>query len=84
MRVGPVSLQVRRRAVLVALASTVLLALAALRHASASAPRTSRRPTCSARLSGAGTPYDLVVLDLRLPGWCWPRRPARPSGSPAR
>ncbi|MFC8619802.1 FecCD family ABC transporter permease [Micromonospora purpureochromogenes] len=66
VRVGPVSLQVRRRAVLVALASTVLLALAALLSLSLGTPYVAPADVLRA-LSGAGTPYDLVVLDLRLP-----------------
>ncbi|MEV0724420.1 iron ABC transporter permease [Micromonospora purpureochromogenes] len=66
VRVGPVSLQVRRRAVLVALASTVLLALAALLSLCLGTPYVAPADVLRA-LSGAGTPYDLVVLDLRLP-----------------
>lgn len=66
LRVGPVSLQVRRRAVLVALASIVLLAVAALFSLSLGTPYVAPGDVLRA-LSGAGTPYDLVVLDLRLP-----------------
>ncbi|MBY8874857.1 iron ABC transporter permease [Micromonospora sp. PLK6-60] len=66
VRVGPVSLQVRRRAVLVALASTVLLAAAAVLSLSLGTPYVAPADVLRA-LSGAGTPYDLVVLDLRLP-----------------
>ncbi|SCG72944.1 iron complex transport system permease protein [Micromonospora coxensis] len=66
LRVGPVSLQIRRRAVLVALASTGLLAAAAVLSLSLGTPYVAPADVLRA-LSGAGTPYDLVVLDLRLP-----------------
>ncbi|MFD6565804.1 FecCD family ABC transporter permease [Micromonospora profundi] len=66
LRIGPVSLQVRRRAVLVAGALTVLLLLAMLLSLSLGTPYVAAGDVIRS-LSGAGTPYDLVVLDLRLP-----------------
>ncbi|MEU4336200.1 iron ABC transporter permease [Micromonospora lupini] len=66
LRVGPVSLQIRRRAVLVAAVLTVLLLLAMLLSLSLGTPYVAPADVLCA-LSGAGTPYDLVVFDLRLP-----------------
>ncbi|MEU7585519.1 iron ABC transporter permease [Micromonospora sp. NPDC049230] len=66
VRVGPVSLLVRRRAVLVAGALTVLLLLAVVLSLSLGTPYVAPADVLRA-LSGAGTPYDLVVFDLRLP-----------------
>ncbi|MGC4875719.1 FecCD family ABC transporter permease [Micromonospora sp. DT43] len=66
LRFGPVSLQIRRRAVLVAAALTVLLLLAMLLSLSLGTPYVAPADVLRA-LSGAGTPYDLVVFDLRLP-----------------
>ncbi|WP_305069489.1 iron chelate uptake ABC transporter family permease subunit [Micromonospora sp. ALFpr18c] len=66
LRVGPVSLLIRRRAVLVAAALTVLLLLAVVLSLSLGTPYVAPADVVRA-LSGAGTPYDLVVFDLRLP-----------------
>ncbi|WP_410814031.1 FecCD family ABC transporter permease [Micromonospora sp. 067-2] len=66
LRIGPVSLQIRRRAVLVATALTVLLLLAVVLSLSLGTPYVAPADVLRA-LSGAGTPYDLVVFDLRLP-----------------
>ncbi|MEW1585545.1 iron ABC transporter permease [Micromonospora vinacea] len=66
LRIGPVSLLIRRRAVLVAAALTVLLLLAVVLSLSLGTPYVAPADVLRA-LSGAGTPYDLVVFDLRLP-----------------
>ncbi|WP_244200208.1 FecCD family ABC transporter permease [Micromonospora arborensis] len=66
LRVGPVSLLIRRRALLVAAALTVLLVLAVVLSLSLGTPYVAPADVVRA-LSGAGTPYDLVVFDLRLP-----------------
>ncbi|MET8358431.1 iron ABC transporter permease [Micromonospora sp. NPDC005171] len=66
LRVGPVSLLIRRRAVLVAAALTVLLLLAVVLSLSLGTPYVAPADVLRS-LSGAGTPYDLVVFDLRLP-----------------
>ncbi|MDG4758894.1 iron ABC transporter permease [Micromonospora sp. WMMD710] len=66
LRIGPVSLLIRRRAVLVAVALTVLLLLAVVLSLSLGTPYVAPADVLRA-LSGAGTPYDLVVFDLRLP-----------------
>ncbi|MEU7927839.1 iron ABC transporter permease [Micromonospora sp. NPDC049107] len=66
LRVGPVSLLIRRRATLVAAVLTVLLLLAVVLSLSLGTPYVAPADVLRA-LSGAGTPYDLVVLDLRLP-----------------
>ncbi|MEU8184049.1 iron ABC transporter permease [Micromonospora sp. NPDC049047] len=66
LRVGPVSLLIRRRAVLVAAVLTVLLLSAVVLSLSLGTPYVAPADVLRA-LSGAGTPYDLVVLDLRLP-----------------
>ncbi|WP_341869942.1 FecCD family ABC transporter permease, partial [Micromonospora arida] len=66
LRVGPVSLLIRRRAVLVAAVLTVLLLLAVVLSLSLGTPYVAPADVLRA-LSGAGTPYDLVVFDLRLP-----------------
>ncbi|MFC5922258.1 FecCD family ABC transporter permease [Micromonospora vulcania] len=66
LHVGPVSVQIRRRSVLVAAVLTVLLLLAILLSLSLGTPYVATADVLRA-LSGAGTPYDLVVFDLRLP-----------------
>ncbi|MFG1758717.1 FecCD family ABC transporter permease [Micromonospora echinofusca] len=66
VRIGPVAVQVRRRSVLVAAALVVLLLAAGLLSLSLGTPYVAPVDVLRA-LSGAGTPYDLVVLDLRLP-----------------
>ncbi|MFC4144968.1 FecCD family ABC transporter permease [Micromonospora mangrovi] len=66
LRAGPVSVQVRRRSVGVAAVLTVLLAAAGVLSLSLGTPYVAPADVLRA-LSGAGTPYDLVVLDLRLP-----------------
>ncbi|WP_245233708.1 FecCD family ABC transporter permease [Micromonospora parva] len=66
LRIGPVSLLIRRRAVLVAAVLTVLLLLAVVLSLSLGTPYVAPADVLRA-LSGAGTPYDLVVFDLRLP-----------------
>ncbi|MFG2046897.1 FecCD family ABC transporter permease [Micromonospora sp. NPDC048935] len=66
LRLGPVSLLIRRRAVLVAAVLTVLLLAAVVLSLSLGTPYVAPADVLRA-LSGAGTPYDLVVLDLRLP-----------------
>ncbi|MGC1212070.1 MAG: iron chelate uptake ABC transporter family permease subunit, partial [Micromonospora sp.] len=66
LRVGPVSVQIRRRAVAVAAVLTVLLAVAAVLSLSLGTPYVAPADVLRA-LSGAGTPYDLVVFELRLP-----------------
>ncbi|MFE0593002.1 FecCD family ABC transporter permease [Micromonospora echinospora] len=66
LRAGPVGVQIRRRSVLVAAALTALLAVAMLLSLSVGTPYVAA-PDVLRALSGAGTPYDLVVLELRLP-----------------
>ncbi|MFI6822731.1 FecCD family ABC transporter permease [Micromonospora sp. NPDC050187] len=66
LRAGPVGVQVRRRSVLVAVALTALLAVAMVLSLSIGTPYVAT-PDVLRALSGAGTPYDLVVLELRLP-----------------
>ncbi|MEK8106782.1 iron chelate uptake ABC transporter family permease subunit [Micromonospora sp. M12] len=66
LRIGPVSLLIRRRATLVAAVLTVLLLLAVVLSLSLGTPYVAPADVLRA-LSGAGTPYDLVVFDLRLP-----------------
>ncbi len=66
LRVGPVRVQIRRRSVLVAVALTGLLAMAMVLSLSLGTPYVAPADVLRA-LSGAGTPYDLVVLNLRLP-----------------
>ncbi|MBG6066668.1 FecCD family ABC transporter permease [Micromonospora ureilytica] len=66
LRIGPVSLLIRRRAVLVVAVLTVLLLLAVVLSLSLGTPYVAPADVLRA-LSGAGTPYDLVVFDLRLP-----------------
>ncbi|PWR06217.1 iron ABC transporter [Micromonospora sicca] len=66
LRLGPVSVQVRRRAVLVAAVTAVLLAAAVVLSLSLGTPYVAPADVLRS-LSGAGTPYDLVVRDLRLP-----------------
>ncbi|MGN9777386.1 FecCD family ABC transporter permease [Micromonospora sp. H33] len=66
LKVGPVSVQIRRRAVLVAAVLVVLLVVAGVLSMSLGTPYVAA-PDVLRALSGAGTPYDLVVLDLRLP-----------------
>ncbi|MET8041109.1 iron chelate uptake ABC transporter family permease subunit [Micromonospora sp. NPDC005215] len=66
LRIGPVSLLIRRRAVLVAAVLTVLLLSAVVLSLSLGTPYVAPADVLRA-LSGADTPYDLVVFDLRLP-----------------
>ncbi|GAA2217504.1 FecCD family ABC transporter permease [Micromonospora olivasterospora] len=66
LRLGPVSVPVRRRPVLLAAALVVLLAAAGVLSLSLGTPYVAPADVLRA-LSVAGTPYDLVVLDLRLP-----------------
>ncbi|MFE9691767.1 FecCD family ABC transporter permease [Micromonospora sp. NPDC005806] len=66
LRLGPVTVQVRRRPVLVAATLLLLLAAAVVLSLSLGTPYVAPADVLRA-LSGAGTPYDLVVLDLRLP-----------------
>ncbi|RGC67390.1 putative siderophore transport system permease protein YfhA [Micromonospora sp. MW-13] len=66
LRLGPLRVPVRRRPVLVAAALTALLAAAGVLSLSLGTPYVAT-PDVLRALSGAGTPYDLVVLDLRLP-----------------
>ncbi|WP_308194902.1 iron chelate uptake ABC transporter family permease subunit [Micromonospora sp. R77] len=66
LRTGPVSVHVRRRSVGVAVVLTVLLAAAGVLSLSLGTPYVAPADVLRA-LTGAGTPYDLVVLDLRLP-----------------
>ncbi|WP_196255699.1 FecCD family ABC transporter permease [Micromonospora sp. WMMD558] len=66
LKAGPVSVQIRRRAVLVAAVLVVLLLAAAVVSLSVGTPFVAA-PDVLRAISGAGTPYDLVVLDLRLP-----------------
>ncbi|MET8279582.1 iron ABC transporter permease [Micromonospora sp. NPDC005174] len=66
VRIGPVSLLIRRRATLVAAVLTVLLLLAVVLSLSLGTPYVAPADVLRA-LSGANTPYDLVVFDLRLP-----------------
>jgi iron complex transport system permease protein len=66
VRIGLASLLVRRRSALVAAALAVALAVAAVLSLSLGTPFVAAADVLRS-LSGAGTPYDLVVLDLRLP-----------------
>ncbi|MCW3839628.1 iron ABC transporter permease [Micromonospora yasonensis] len=66
LRLGPVAVRVRRRPVLVATALLLLLAAAMVLSLCLGTPYVAPADVLRA-LSGAGTPYDLVVLDLRLP-----------------
>ncbi|WP_328822569.1 FecCD family ABC transporter permease [Micromonospora rubida] len=66
LRLGPLRVPVRRRPVLVAAALTGLLVAAGVLSLSLGTPYVAPTDVLRA-LSGAGTPYDLVVLDLRLP-----------------
>lgn len=66
LRVGGASVQVRRRSVLVAAVLVVLLAVAGVLSLSLGTPYVAPADVLHA-LSGAGTPYDLVVFDLRMP-----------------
>ena len=66
VRIGPVNVQIRRRSVLVATTLVVLLLAAGVLSLSLGTPYVAPADVLRA-LSGAGTPYDLVVLDLRLP-----------------
>ncbi|WP_433286968.1 FecCD family ABC transporter permease [Micromonospora sp. CA-244673] len=66
LRVGPLAVPVRRRPVLVAVTLVLLLAAAVVLSLSLGTPYVAPADVLRA-LSGAGTPYDLVVLDLRLP-----------------
>jgi ABC-type Fe3+-siderophore transport system permease subunit len=66
IRLGGVSLLIRRRAVLVAVVLTVVLAAAMVVSLSLGTPYVAPLDVLRS-LSGAGTPYDLVVLHLRLP-----------------
>ncbi|MFC0003661.1 FecCD family ABC transporter permease [Micromonospora siamensis] len=66
LRVGPVVVPFRRRPVTVAAVLLGLLAVAVVLSLSAGTPYVAPADVLRA-LSGAGTPYDLVVLDLRLP-----------------
>ncbi|MFI0794565.1 FecCD family ABC transporter permease [Micromonospora rubida] len=66
LRLGPLRVPVRRRPVLVAVALTGLLVAAGVLSLSLGTPYVAP-PDVLRALSGTGTPYDLVVLDLRLP-----------------
>ncbi|MFC0509207.1 FecCD family ABC transporter permease [Micromonospora costi] len=66
LRLGPVSMQIRRRSVVVAAVLLVLLAVALVFSLSLGTPYVAPADVLHS-LSGAGTPYDLVVLNLRLP-----------------
>lgn len=66
LRFGPVTVRVRRRPVLVAAALLVLLAAAVVVSLSLGTPYVAPGDVLRS-LAGAGTPYDLVVLNLRLP-----------------
>ncbi|NJP32564.1 iron ABC transporter permease [Micromonospora sp. HSS6-12] len=66
LKVGPVSVQIRRRSVLAAAVLVVLLLAAGVLSLSLGTPFVAA-PDVLRALSGAGTPYDLLVLDLRLP-----------------
>ncbi|MGR6318448.1 iron ABC transporter permease [Micromonospora soli] len=66
LRVGPVAVRVRRRPVVVAGVLFLLLAGAVVLSLSLGTPYVAPVDVLRA-LSGAGTPYDLVVLNLRLP-----------------
>ncbi|MFU8851413.1 FecCD family ABC transporter permease [Micromonospora sp. SL1-18] len=66
LRVGAVAVQVRRRPVRVAAVLLVLLVAAVVVGLSLGTPYVAPVDVLRA-LSGAGTPYDLVVLNLRLP-----------------
>ncbi|MDG4801798.1 iron chelate uptake ABC transporter family permease subunit [Micromonospora sp. WMMD980] len=66
LRVGPVLVPFRWRAVVVAGVLTVLLLAALVVSLSLGTPYVAPGDVLRS-LSGAGTPYDLVVRDLRLP-----------------
>ncbi|SDY94766.1 iron complex transport system permease protein [Micromonospora pattaloongensis] len=66
LRLGPVTLLVRRRAQAVAVLLLILLAAAMLLSLSLGTPYVAPVDVLRA-LPGDGTPYDLVVRDLRLP-----------------
>ncbi|MEU3453703.1 iron ABC transporter permease [Micromonospora sp. NPDC006766] len=66
LRVGSVTVQVRRRPVLVAATLFLLLAGAVVLSLSLGTPYVALGDVLRS-LAGAGTPYDLVVLHLRLP-----------------
>ncbi|WP_229398046.1 FecCD family ABC transporter permease [Micromonospora okii] len=66
LRLGPLRAPVRRRPLLVAAALVALLAAAGVLSLSLGTPYVAP-PDVLRALTGAGTPYDLVVLDLRLP-----------------
>jgi len=66
LRVGPVTLLIRRRAVVVSLVLLVLLAVALVFAVSLGKPYVAPGDVLRS-LSGAGTPYDVVVQRLRLP-----------------
>jgi iron complex transport system permease protein len=66
VRVASVSLLVRRRSVVVAAALAAVLATAAVLSLSLGTPYVAPADVLRT-LAGAGTPYDLVVLQLRLP-----------------
>ncbi|MFR9779005.1 FecCD family ABC transporter permease [Micromonospora sp. MS34] len=66
LRLGPVTVRIRRRPMLVASVLLVLLAAAFVLSLTVGTPYVAPADVLRA-LSGAGTPYDLVVLNLRLP-----------------
>ncbi|MGW0433305.1 FecCD family ABC transporter permease [Micromonospora sp. NPDC003197] len=66
IRLGRASLLVRRRSVFVAVGLLVVLCAAVVFSLSLGTPYVAPVDVLRS-LSGAGTPYDLVVLDLRLP-----------------
>ncbi len=66
IRVGPLTLLIRRRAVVVSLVLLVLLAVALVLAVSLGKPYVAPGDVLRS-LSGAGTPYDVVVQRLRLP-----------------
>lgn len=66
VRIGPANLLVRRRSALVAAALVAALAVTAVLSLSLGTPYVAAVDVLRS-LSGANTPYDLVVLDLRLP-----------------
>ncbi|MBB5827556.1 FecCD family ABC transporter permease [Micromonospora carbonacea] len=66
LRLGPLRVPVRRRPVLVAAALAGLLVAAGLLSLSLGTPYVAT-PDVLRALGGASTPYDLVVLGLRLP-----------------
>lgn len=66
LRVGPVSVRVRRRPVVVAAVLLLLLGAAVMLSLSLGVPYVAPGDVLRA-VAGNGTPYDLVVLKLRLP-----------------